>query len=95
MNHKPIAVEATISLSEIDGMLQVRDVTGHTFRVPLSLNGLRIVKAVLEAKELEPEAKIGSAAIPTQAMIEGFLKGRELENINHMREQMEELKELF
>lgn len=92
---KPINITAVVSLSDIDGMLQVTDATEHVFRIPLSINGLRVLKGVLTAKELDPEGRIGSAAIPTQAMVDAFLKGQELERINYSREQMEELKELF
>jgi hypothetical protein len=95
MKYKPIAVSAEVSLSDIDGMLQVKDATGHVFRIPLSLNGLRVLKAVLEAKELEPSSKIGSNAIPTQRMVDAFLHSRAVEDANTKKQQMEELKEMF
>lgn len=83
------------SIDAATGMLQARDKNGHSFRIPLSINGLRILKCILEAKELVPNGGIGSNAMPVQQMVDAFLKTRELEKANEQIRQANELKEVF
>jgi len=76
------SLTCTVSLDQATGMLLAVDKNNHSFRVPLSINGLRILKGILEAKELQPEKWIGSNAMPVQQQVDEFLKGRRLEKEN-------------
>lgn len=93
--NKPVAISLRLSLDPMDAMLVVTDDLQHSVRVPFSINGLRVLKAMLIAKELDPAGKIGTTSMPTQQMVNEFLKGRELEKKNEETRQMEELKEMF
>lgn len=92
---KPIFISITLSLSDLDGMLVATDYAQHSVRVPFSINGLRVLKAMLEAKELEPDGKMGSNAQPTQQMVQSFLTNRKLEKENEEKLELEWIKENF
>lgn len=90
-----------LSLDPIDQMLLATDCeSNHSIRVPFSINGLRVLKAMLQAQELHIAAekegrKIASNSMPTQHMVDAFLKNRALEKANEAEKEMQELKELF
>lgn len=95
MNTNVPSPTVTCSLDHATGMLLAIDKNNHSFRIPLSINGLRILKAILEAKELQPDKWIGSNAMPVQQMVDDFLKGRRLEKENELVRQDNKLQELF
>jgi len=80
-----------------DIMYATDEVTNHTVAIPCDLNGLRLLKLLLRAKQAIPkkDQKLGSPAMPTQRMVEEFLKSKKLEEEVAEEEQLKELKELF
>lgn len=55
-----------------DLLLQVPN--GHAVRVPMSLDGLRIIRRILQSRQRDREAKIARPAAPTQYMVDAWLK---------------------
>lgn len=88
----------SLSLAPVDNMLVATDQeTNHSVRVPFSINGLRVLKAMLQAQDLviNGERKIASSSMPTQQMVDAFLKNRELERDNESKAKLNELEDLF
>jgi len=54
-----------------------------------------VLKLMLRAKQLSPQAKLGSTAVPTQRMIDDFLKNKKLEEEVREEESYNEIKDLF
>lgn len=89
---------ASITLELIGGDLVATDtITKHSVRVPLDVNGLRVLKLMLSAKQSLPVNKqvLGSKAIPTQRMVEEFLRSKKLDEELKQEASLNELKELF
>lgn len=74
--------------------LLATDSSGHSIRVPCDINGLRLLKELLKAKELNP-GKIGTTATPTQGMVNEFLKSKEMEKENEKATQLSEISNMF
>lgn len=66
-----------ITLTKSGPDLMATDATGHSVRVPLSLDGLRLLAALLDGKAATPNAPLGSPFRPTQQMVNEFLKNRQ------------------
>lgn len=77
------------------GYLTATDESGHSVNIPCDVNGVRMLKLMLTAKQLEPNGKLGSNAKMTQDMINAFLKSIELEKQNAMANDLNELSEIF
>lgn len=77
---RPQIPQVTLTLSGDDFI--ATDHTGHAIRLPANENGARVLKHMLRAKQLSPQKQLGSAAQPTQQMVEAFLKNRRLEEEN-------------
>lgn len=87
----------SLTIAPIDNMLVATDEANHSVRIPFTINGLRVLKAMLQAQALviNGERKIGSPSMPTQQMVDAFLKSRELERTVEEARSLNELKELF
>lgn len=88
-----MAQELTISLH--GDTFQLTDATEHSVFIPADVNGLRVLKAMLKAKNDNPLGKLGTNAKPTQAMIEAFLRNQQLEKQNAINQDLKELAEMF
>lgn len=68
--------DITITLSGASFALCVpSDITGgtHLVQIPFSLEGMKIIRKVLMARQKEADRRIGNASSPTQAMVESWL----------------------
>lgn len=90
-----------ITLDETNDSIQAKDASGHTFTIPCTENGVRVMKQVLRAQIVHSlsaanmKAKFASVARPTQDLVNEFLKNRELERANEAKKQENELREMF
>jgi hypothetical protein len=80
-----------------DIMYATDEATKHTVAIPCDINGLRLLKLLLRAKQAIPkeQQKLGSKAMPTQRMVEEFLKNKKLEEEVEQEEILKQLKDLF
>ncbi len=85
----------TLTLSLRGNNFLATDTSGHTVSLPCDVNGLRVLKLMLRAKELQPKPKLGTSNQPTQRMVDEFLRNKQLEEDLKEIEVMNELKELF
>ena len=88
-------VNTSITLELTSDHFTAIDHNGHRVSIPCDLNGLRVLKLMLRAKQLSPQAKLGSTAVPTQRMIDDFLKNKKLEEEVREEESYNEIKDLF
>ena len=86
---------ASVVLELTSDHFTATDHNGHKVSIPCDLNGLRVLKLMLRAKQLSPQAKLGSTAVPTQRMIDDFLKNKKLEEEVREEESYNEIKDLF
>ena len=96
-----------LEISLHGNMLQASDITGHTITIPCDINGLRVLKEILRAKEfvclgesvdgknIAKATKLGSFARPTQAMVDAFLRSQELEKENARKQDLKEIASMF
>jgi hypothetical protein len=78
-----------------DQFLATDPKNNHSITLPCDVNGLRVLKLILRARELSPTSSLGSPAQPTQAMVEEFLKKRTLEELVKEEEGFKDLKDIF
>lgn len=89
-----MAQELNISLN--GSMLRLSDPkSDYSIVVPSDINGLRIIKEMLRARNGDPSGKLGTNAKPTQQMIEAFLRSVELEKENVKKEDRLEIARIF
>lgn len=86
---------------------QAKDSSGHSVTIPCDINGLRVIKEILRAKEfvklgakvdgasIAKATKLGSMARPTQAMVNAFLRSQELEKENAKKQELQEIANMF
>lgn len=70
-------MKCSLSLSPSgDLLLSIPSPTGEaqTVLVPFSVEGLRVIRKVLLARESEPDQRLGHWSEPTQSMVEAFLR---------------------
>lgn len=71
-------------LTKQGGALVAQDERGHSVTIPMTLDGLRLLSALLDARAASPNARLGHAARPTQQMIDKFLHSKKLEQISQL-----------
>lgn len=89
----PLTGELLLSLRGNE--LQATDCRDHSVLIPLTLDGLRLLKLMLQSRINPANHNIGTIAEPTQRMVEEFLKGNELKEMERMENKLNELKEMF
>lgn len=97
--------ELTLTLS--GNNFQAKDSSGHTVTIPCDINGLRVIKEILRAKDfvnlgakvdgasVAKATKLGSMSRPTQAMVNAFLRSQELEKENQKKQELQEIASMF
>jgi len=85
----------TLTLSLHGETFKLTDTNDYSIFLPADVNGLRLLKSLLRAKNSNPLGKIGTNSKPTQAMVEAFLRNLSLEKENAKERDLEELSELF
>ena len=95
VSERVVDTNPTLTLSLRGNNFLATDTSGHTVSLPCDVNGLRVLKLMLRAKELQPKPKLGTSNQPTQRMVDEFLRNKQLEEDLKEIEAMNELKELF
>lgn len=106
-NNELTSMSTSLEITLHGNMLLATDASGHSVSVPCDVNGLRVLKEILRAKEfvalgakvdgasVAKATKLGSFAKPTQAMVNAFLKSQQLEKENARKQELKEIAEMF
>lgn len=84
----------TLTLSLQGGQLIATDENNHSVRVECDVNGVRVLKHMLLAKNNLPK-RFATATQPTQQMVEDFMKDRNIKKQMKSANEMQDLKEMF
>lgn len=69
--------DPTISLDELGRLslfLPGVKAEGHHVTIPLTLDGLKVIRKILQERKKTPKATIGMNGSPTQEMVQAFLR---------------------
>lgn len=100
-------MEQSLEITLSGNNLIAKDITGHSVTIPCDINGLRVLKEILRAKQfvalgakvdgqaIAKATKLGSFSKPTQAMVDAFLKSQILEKENARKQELKEIAQMF
>lgn len=85
----------SLTLTLQGNSLIATDTSNHSVTIPADVNGVRLLKLMLQNKNNNPHAKFASKEQPVQEMVDAFLKAQELVKQERRAQQLTELMEDF